>query len=336
MNFSDENPEFTNETVKMRDQDGKLIDSEYLMFMPVMGHYLDAIFASEDTLRKRNNMFKEDYIQAFNPPKFTAGQHRALYGVFKLYQKKGFTLHHITKGIYLTPYELCEAMEYRRNKDGKFHIADQKEAIGNVISVGKTLVDIYHRRFIEVNKNKKRLFEVTVYKDVKMLECEYRAIVSEEEKMLLDPELRGKARLLKVKLHESLFNPQYFKLSVTSFYSELREVLNKDNKRMSEYHWIFMLWLLKQNKQKMEINIDKLVKIFNIPTDNKHLPRARKKVRELYSIFKDIEYLLDYEIDVKAKNGNTKDILTINPEKFRSLQKRLKKVSEKALGFSKN
>ncbi len=329
--------DFENEKVNVKVNDGEKINEDFSIVIPVMGHYMDALFASEETLTKCPKVFSEAAVKTFNPPKLTAGQHRALYGLFKIYSRRGLSLKTFTEGIFVTPYELCEAMEYKRNKLGKFHIADQKEAIENVMSIGRKMMDIYKKEFQEVNKkNDKKVYKVCVHKDVKLLDCVYQAFVEDEEDTEEEEKVRKHVRKLWVKLHESLFNEHYFKLSLSNFYSEISQVLRKNNRRITEYHWTFMLWLLKQNKQTTEINVDKLVKILKIYTDNKNLSRARKYVRDLYVEFKEINYLIDYEFDVQAKSGGKKDVLVINPETFESLKKNLQRSKEKGHGYSRN
>jgi len=327
---------FDKETVMLREQDEKVFDESFLMVFPIMGHYMDALFATDDTLKKRTKIFDEKIIQAFNPPKFTAGEHRTLYGIFKIYEKRGINLITFTKGVFVTPYELCEAMEYKRNKNGDFNGADQKEVLKNVRALAYKLVDIYTRRFEGLNKNKKRVFEVSVTVGEKIIQYKYQAKGVTEDDQEKESKVRQKTKKLWIKLNESLFSPNYFKLAVSNFYSEMSEVISKKNKRMTEYHWTFMLWLLKQSKQEIGINIDKLVKILKVHTGPRNLSRARKYVRELYSEFKEINYLLDYKVDVKTKNGGKKDVLVVSPEKFISLKKRLEKSKEKAIGYSKN
>jgi hypothetical protein len=119
--------DFENEKVNVKVNDGEKINEDFSIVIPVMGHYIVALFASEETLTNVQ-VFSEAAVKTFNPPKLTAGQHRALY-VFLDLCVKGLSLKTFTEGIFVTPYELCEAMEYKRNKLGKFHIADQKEAI---------------------------------------------------------------------------------------------------------------------------------------------------------------------------------------------------------------
>lgn len=327
---------FDKETVMLREQDEKVFDESFLMVFPIMGHYMDALFATDDTLKKRTKIFDEKIIQAFNPPKFTAGQHRTLYGIFKIYEKRGINLITFTKGIFVTPYELCDAMEYKRNKNGGFNGADQKEALKNLRDLAYMSVDIYQRKFEGLNKDKKRVFEVSVTVGEKILQYKYQAKGVTEEDQKSESKVRLKAKKLWLKLNETFFSPNYFKLAVSNFYSEMAEVLNSKKKRITEYHWTFMLWLLKQNKQEIGINIDKLVKVIKVHVGPRCLSRARKYVRELYSEFKEIDYLLDYQMDVKTKNGGKKDVLVVNPEKFVSLKKRLEKSKEKSIGYSKN
>jgi hypothetical protein len=227
-------------------------------------------------------------------------------------------------------------MEYKRDSYGKFGKWHREEALENISALAKKMVDFYKREYKGLNKEKKRIFDVWVLKDRKILDYGYKAEEVKENQFDSEKKVRKQTRKLWIKIYPELLSKEYFKLSVSNFYSELRDVLEKEKKRVTEFHWHFMFWLLKQNKQKTEINIDKLVKILKLSSESKHLCCSRKIVRELYSVFKKINYLLNYEIDASAKNGGTKDILVINPEKFLSLKKRLEKQKEKSLGYSRN
>jgi len=322
--------DFENKTIKRRELDIAGSTPEFAEFMmPITGHFLDAIFANEETLEKRK--FEPKIIEIFKPPDYTAGEYRVLYGIFKIYAKRGFTLTTFTDGIFTTHHELCEAMEYKKDKNGKFGKWEKDDALKNLSSLAKKLIDIYKKEFIGLNKEKKKMFDIWVLQDEKILQFAYKS-----ERVKEGEEPIKKTKQLWIKLLPVLFNKEYFKLAVSNFYSEMRSILEEKGKRVTDYHWDFMFWLLKQNNQKLEINIDKLVKLLKVPNENKHLSRARKIVRELYPVFKKIGYLLDYEVDVETKSGGKKEVLLINPDKFLSLKKRLEKQKEKSIGYSSN
>ena len=170
--------DFENETVRHRELDRTGLDPDFIeLSIPITGYYLDSIFANEETLKKRK--FDKKVIGLFNPPRFNAGEQRALYGIFKIYAKRGFSLQTFADGIFTTPYELCEVMEYKRDSYGKFGKWHREEALENISALAKKTVDFYKREYKGLNKEKKRIFDIWVLKDRKILDYGYKAIKNE-------------------------------------------------------------------------------------------------------------------------------------------------------------
>ena len=277
--------------------------------VPIPGHYLDSLIASKHTLL-RSQLERVRIIAAdFKAIDLTADEHRALMAIWSMYHRIGYKEETFKKGITLTAYELCKRMDYPSDNLGRFGGKVRKSALHALISLSKKAFTIYFTKFKRIEKGE-NVYDAIVMPNCTLLDIEYKASdVTEEE--LMKGNLEEKVSRIHLRIKPIFFSNNYYRLFRANFYSRLKAVLSKSNRRVTKYHWNFAFWRLKQmnSKKPIEINVDKLVEILKLPNDSAHRSRARTKARELYEDFKKLGDISDYKIDVPAQNGNTKDVI---------------------------
>jgi hypothetical protein len=277
--------------------------------VPIPGHYLDSLLATKNTLL-RSQLEKVRIIAAdFKGIELSADEHRALMGIWSTYHRIGYNERTFKNGITLTAYELCKRMGYPADNMGRFGGKARKAALTALLNLSKKTFTIYFTKFKRVEKGE-NVYDAIVMPNCTLLDIEYEASdITEDE--LVRGDVEEKVSRIHMRIKPVFYSDNYYKLFRSNFYSRLKEVLSKEGRRVTRYHWIFAFWRLKQlnTRKPLEINIDKLIEILKLPNDPAHKWRARARARELYEDFKRLGDIADYKIDVPTQNGSTKDVI---------------------------
>lgn len=277
--------------------------------VPVPGHYLDSLLATKNTLL-RSQLEKVRIIAAdFKAIDLTADEHRALMGIWSIYHRIGYDEATFKNGVSLTVYELCKRMGYPADNMGRFGGKVRKAALNALLGLSKKTFTIYFTKFKRKEKGG-NVYDAIILPNCTLLDIEYEASdVTEDE--LARGDVEEKVSRIHLRIKPIFYSNNYYKLFRMNFYSRLKEVLLKEHRRVTRYHWIFAFWRLKQmnTRKPLEINIDKLIEMLKLPSDPAHKWRARVKARELYEDFKKLGDITDYKIDVPTQNGSTKDVI---------------------------
>jgi len=283
----------------------------------VPGPYIDAHMATVGSLLNSGKENIQGYAEKFKPIDLSSNEHRAIIALCSLYHEAGYNAEVFKKGVIFTPYDLCKRMGYQKDKKGRFGGKARRSALDALLSLSRRSFDIYLRRWTRKERGK-NIFDVVVLPNKSLIDIQYSASnVTEED--LENGGIKGKVVKINIQIKPFFYKEGYYLLFEKNFYLRLKEILEKENRRVSKYHWNLALWLLKQKKHKKtaEINIDKLTVMLKIPDGAGHKTRARNIVRAIYMDFKTAGYIEEYKTDIPARNGKTKDILIIgtSPEK---------------------
>ncbi len=276
----------------------------------VPGHYIDAHMATEKSLLNSPKEKIRVYAKEFKPINLSSNEHRAMTALWGLYHEAGYNEEVFKTGVIVTPYDLCKRMGYSKDKKGRFGGKARRSALNALINLSRKSFDIYVTKYTG-RENGKNIFDVVVLPNKSLIDIQYAASnVTEEE--LMNGGIKGKVAKIHIQIKPLFYKEGYYMLFEENFYSILKEIVKKENRRVTKYHWNFAFWLIKQeaNKKTVEINIDKLTTALKIPDSVGHKARSRGIVRGLYRDFKAAGYIEEYKTDIAAQNG-TKDILTI-------------------------
>lgn len=273
----------------------------------IAGHMLDAMFSTKETLRKSISKKARLAAEDFKRVNLEANEHRALVAIFGVYKDVGYVEKTFLEGVTLTAYEICKRMWFKQDKLGRFGSKAIKEALNAILNLSKKTFTIYFLKYKGIDKGK-RIYDALIIPNCPLLNVEYEASdVTEED--LKTGKVDGKVTKIHLKINPVFWKEGYYKLCDRNFYKNMKVVLGP-KRRVSKYHWNFMLWINKQARNVVEINADKLIKLLKMPTDSAHATRERRKLRQMYEDFKMVGYIEEYQIDVIAQNGKTKDVIT--------------------------
>jgi hypothetical protein len=81
----------------------------------IPSNYATSVLANkEDLLRQpMSDEARQELIMGFESIDLNAVEHRALFGIFRLYNDRGINEQTISNGVSFTPYELCKVMGYK-------------------------------------------------------------------------------------------------------------------------------------------------------------------------------------------------------------------------------
>jgi hypothetical protein len=279
--------------------------------MAVPGHYIDAYLTPRKKLL--DSKYREIRISAekYGDINFNAIEHRIMMAILSGYNENGYSREVFTKGMVITPHQLCSRMGYVQNSLGLFGRTKRTETLSALVGLSKKLFTVCFLKF------KRRGPEGDVYDTVTIPYCSLLDIIYESsdvtEQDLKTGKVLEKASRIHVRIKPIFYNENYYKLFETNFYARLKSYLEKQNRRVSGYHFNFALWYLRQkhHKKPIEINVDKLAMALKVPNDVAHRTRARTLVRKLCEDFKAIGYISNYRINEPAQNGGTKDIILL-------------------------
>lgn len=277
----------------------------------VPGHYIDAYLTPRRKLL--DSKYREMRISAekYGDMTFNAIEHRIMMGILSGYNENGYNREVFTKGMVVTPHQLCSRMGYLQNSLGLFGRTKRTEALSALVGLSKKLFTVCFLKF------KRRGPEGDVYDTVTIPYCSVVDIIYESsdvtEQDLKTGKVLEKASRIHVRIKPIFYNESYYRLFETNFYARLKSHLAKQNRRVSGYHFNFALWYLRQkhHKKPIEINVDKLSITLKVPNDVAHRTRARELVRRLYEDFKAIGYISNYRINEPARSCGTKDIIAL-------------------------
>ena len=286
--------------------------TENIASMIVPGHYIDAHMATEKSLLNSSREKIRVYAKEFKPINLSSNEHRAMTALWGLYHEAGYNEEVFKTGVIVTPYDLCKRMGYSKDKKGRFGGKARRSALNALINLSRKSFDIYVTKYTG-RENGKKIFDVVVLPNKSLIDIQYAASnVTEED--LINGAVKGKVAKIHIQIKPLFYKEGYYLLFEKNFYTRLKEILKKENRRVTKYHWNFAFWLLKQkaNKKSVEINIDKLTVALKIPQGARHKARARGIVRGLYKDFKMAGHIEEFKVDIAAQNGNTKDVLIVD------------------------
>jgi hypothetical protein len=122
-----------------------------------------------------------------------------------------------------------------------------------------------------------------------------------------------------------------YRLFESSICKEIREYRSKRNKRPSKYDIRFFYLLIGENRTPLKRNY---LKIARNPMLMEHYIKQRKykfirnKLNDIYQMYKDLGYLLGFQIEQKGSVGLL-DVFYLNPERFHGLRTPKKRKEKK-------
>ena len=286
--------------------------TENIASMIVPGHYIDAHMATEKSLLNSPKEKIRVYAKEFKPINLSSNEHRAMTALWGLYHEAGYNEEVFKTGVIVTPYDLCKRMGYSKDKKGRFGGKARRSALNALINLSRRTFDIYVTKYTG-RENGKKIFDVVVLPNKSLIDIQYAASnVTEED--LINGAVKGKVAKIHIQIKPLFYKEGYYLLFEKNFYTRLKEILKKENRRVTKYHWNFAFWLLKQRRHRktVDINVDKLAVTLKIPDDTGHRVRARDIVRLLYRDFKTMGDIKEYKTDILTQGGGTKDILAIS------------------------
>ena len=248
--------------------------------------YIDAFLKKMKNSKKRSIEINNEFSEI----ELTMSEHRLMLAIFAIYTKLGYSDEIIKNGIRISRYRLYKEMRYPKSIGS----SDKQLVKSALEKLSKRIFTICIKKYEKTLKDKRQFKYFTVYN--KLFE------LSDENK------------LLHIKLNTIFIKKNYFRLIDSDIYLQLKELLKSDNRKVSKYHFNFLLWLLKQTKSTKpnEINIDKLSEILKFPQDDiAHKSQIIKKIRSMYEDFQNLGFISMFEIDQKAKSGSRKDIIHV-------------------------
>jgi hypothetical protein len=285
------------------------VSNGHVTSIAIPGHYINAHMATQASLLNSDSNKIQVFAKDFKSISLSSDEHRAMLALWSIYNEAGHKEDVYKQGVLFTAYELCNRMAYSKDKKGRFGGKVRKAALDALLSLSRRTFDVYLKNWTG-KKGGKDTFDVLVMPNISLIDIKYAASnVTEED--LINGRVKGKVIKIQVRIKPFFYKEGYFMLFEANFYRKLKEVLDKDNRRLSKYHWNFAIWLLKQTfgKKTIEINVDKLATALKIPISAGHITRARMIARGLYEDFKNIEYVAAYKTNIAAKGGGTKDII---------------------------
>jgi hypothetical protein len=277
--------------------------------IPVPGHLIDASIATLNTILNSHSEKARSMAKDFQAIDLNPDEYRGLMALLGMQDEKGYAEEIFKRGITLTAYELCKRMNYPKDARGRFGGKAIKAAVRALLNLSKKTFTVYFTKFKRKDRDK-NVYDIVVVPNCPLIDILYTASDVTEEELAMG-KVEEKATKIHVRIKYFLYCQNYFRLFESNFYPRLKIILNKQDRRISKYHWLFGIWRLKHKHRKtpLEINVDKLAAILKMPGDPAHRTRARNKIREIYKDFKVLGYIKDYKIDILAQSGGTKDII---------------------------
>lgn len=310
----------------------------------IMAHAIDAIMADKEAweaITKWQPDFMDDdsrrhfeYVideNIFQEIDLSLEDWKILNGYFTLYTKFGFPVEGVVTS-WANFYKACGVKTILK-KDGKkdFPGREIKKIFKHLLRLTMNSVTICYKRKNPADSKRGELVVVRNEPLCKFVRLYYRLsddqikhLPEKYRKLYLEKIKENKfLRLVHFKLNPILIeDPTFFRMYDANIYEELKEVKEKENKRVSKYDFNFFFWMLRQTQTKVEINMLKLAKIIKLPESaiKKKVGYVREFLKEIYETFKTLGYITQYELDVPAVNGGYKDIIYLNPEKLTHLK----------------
>lgn len=340
MKLEQEKPEKKYELIPLGKDETTNIPSETV----ISNYFLDALFINKETFRKFTSwdaIFIDDKARKvyeyhlehdlFEEIKLDSEEFRVLQALFTMYTKRNFPLEgFMTKWSEF--YRACGAEERENNF---FAPKEKRRLRAALASLEMKQPSIVYKKFAFLDKTGKPQYYKVMRKEplCKSMRLDYPLSDSQIEelplnirKLYLDSWKNEKKLLftffkLNPVIAETL---NYFKIVDTDFYRKLKELRKKRNERVTKFDFLFYYWLTKQTREIVEIDKFKLAEAIKLSpiTINTKRGYVEEFMKSLYKDFKELRYLLNYELNLPSKIGGKKDRFYLNPEKFPHLKKK--------------
>jgi len=304
-------------------------------------NFIDARFISRDKIVQQLNLFPDSIRGNISASieggqegiDFTATEDRTLSAILAKFTRHDYEFNSLP----FTKSELYSlaGMEKKLTKRGKHeYSAWESRRIEQALeALGKKHYPIIYRKVAGYDKKKKEaIYDIArthspliqvigIYKDVP-------ARLIEEETGDIDKKLLKHFDYWRINIHAVLVAPEnYFRTIPGDFYSRLNEAKRstmdtKGRVKLAKIETSFIQWLNKHYKRKVSINYLMLARQLKLAyyIDNRMLRPLREKITDLYALYKNAGFLLDYEIGT----AGAVDTLHLNPKEFYHLKKTTK------------
>jgi len=303
--------------------------------------FIDARFISRDKIVQQLNLFPDSIRGNISASieggqegiDLTATEDRTLSAILAKFTKHDYEFNSLpfTK----SELYLLAGMEKKLTKRGKYEYSawESKRIEQALEALGKKHYPIIYKKVTGYDKKKKgAIYDVArthspliqvvgIYKDVP-------ARLIEEETGDIDKKLSKHFDYWRINIHAVLVAPgNYFRTIPGDFYSRLNEAkrLMTDTKgrvKLAKIETSFIQWLNKHYRREVSINYLMLARQLKLAyyIDNRMLRKLREKITDLYALYKNAGFLLDYEIGT----AGAVDTLHLNPKEFYHLRKTAK------------
>lgn len=286
------------------------IDDKSAVKIKVPSHYTTAVLAHQQDLLKyhMSEEARSELMTGFESVELTSTEHRALFGIFRIYNEKGLSDEVIRSGVTFTPYELCKYMGYKCYGSSSFPGSARHEAISALNSLsGKR-----YRCLFTVRRNPAtQRINVVAIPNKAILEVSHRFEGMSIDEIQTRFE-KASPEQISAKVCEQLIHSNFWRPMDLDFYDRLRAC----GVRVSPEHWLLQYWLARAPKDCRTSTFDELRKVLKLDRSKTHRSRQRAFVLRLFVDFQKAGYLLKVKLDCRGPGGQLVDCLQKNMRRY--------------------